>query len=181
VTDPRDIPLRVAAERQAKKNEKDMHAILLQERVPREQWDSVPGMERTDPNHLMIEIGALTVEENGNRMSVRAKTVVSDMYALGGALDSAHDDLTKSLASFQAKSGEIIGSIRTARMAVTTEIDTAMKSLKDAASFLKAMDEQKGFALLGHLVDLGKQCKDAFGPDGLARLADALLILSEKK
>lgn len=121
------------------------------------------------------------VQGNAKPVAAREKSAIAGLYDFASALDAAVDAFSKSAEVFDERSNAFIGRVRAVRMTITSEIETTLKSLKDAAAFIRLLDDQKAFALVSSLVAVGKDCKEAFGPDGLSKLAETLLVLSERR
>jgi hypothetical protein len=78
------------------------------------------------------------------------------------------------------RSNEAVETLRARRMAITSEINQTAQAVKDASGFLGDLNKGDAFATLAKLAEVGAALKKAYGDEGLVRLADALLVLSER-
>ena len=135
---------------------------------------------RCDENEVQKELLAMMTEKNAPRIDTRARTILSDAATLADELDRTGAALEKALRSWMERSNEAVETLRARRMAITSEINQTAQSVKDASGFLNDLNKGDAFATLAKLAEVGAALKKAYGDDGLVRLADALLVLSEK-
>lgn len=172
---------KIAAE-QARRNALAAEAAVRDARAAGMAPDALlTGSGSADPAVEAVLIAEKLVDRNAPAVASRQRRSIADLHDFAAALDEAADVYEKAVSAFEERFGRHVAQIRSARMAVTTEVDTTLRALKDASAFLGALADQKAFALLADLVRLGKDCREAFGEGGLARLAEALLVLAERR